>query len=236
MEKRETRSFDALLSIHLDKVNSTNEFAKNCLIEASDKTVLVSANFQSGGKGQANRSWESDECQNVLMSLGLNWRPKEPRIDKVALLSMQVAISLQRFLEDLVGEGLEIKWPNDILFRGKKISGILIENTLTATYLKQSIIGTGINVNQEKFPVYLDKVSSLKAISGKQYDITELRDSFASLLLEDLSRFGMSDTSQLLETYNKSMIFTAKSVEYELAGEQGSNRGTVLGCHSAFRK
>ena len=67
---------------------------------------------------------------------------------------------------------LSVKWPNDILSANKKIGGILIENTVKGKKINNSIIGIGLNVNQEKFPDSLKNVTSLKKITNKEFDLS----------------------------------------------------------------
>jgi len=72
---------------------------------------------------------------------------------------------------DSIGIRSEIKWPNDIYVRNKKICGMLIENTLTDTFLTASVIGVGLNVNQNEFPPQLVNPVSMTMLTGKEYDI-----------------------------------------------------------------
>ena len=71
-------------------------------------------------------------------------------------------------------DGFTIKWPNDIYWQDKKIGGILIENELEGKYITQSIIGIGLNVNQEIFHSDAPNPVSLKQIIGAEFDIQEL--------------------------------------------------------------
>ena len=94
-------------------------------------------------------------------------------IDQHFYISITVALSILKALQEFNIKKLMIKWPNDILSENKKIAGILIENVIKQNQLQGSIIGVGLNVNQTEFE-NLPNASSLKLLSGEHFNLDEL--------------------------------------------------------------
>ncbi|MFV0290337.1 MAG: biotin--[acetyl-CoA-carboxylase] ligase [Mangrovibacterium sp.] len=137
-----------LIKIH-EELPSTNVYALEQL-RASDVeefTVFRAIN-QTLGKGQKGNFWESERGKNLTFSVVL--RPVFLPISRQYMLSKVVCLSLFEVLSRRVS-GVKIKWPNDIYVGEKKICGVLIENQIRGTCLSGSVVGIGMNVNQELF-------------------------------------------------------------------------------------
>lgn len=153
--------------IHLQTVDSTNNYALALARQpdTAEGTVIL-ADFQTGGRGQGNNRWQSEAGLNLLFSIIL--RPVSVPAHRQFYLSMAIATGitggLQRF-----GIPAQVKWPNDILVNGKKIAGILIENTVMGPNLYTSVVGTGLNVNQTGFPADLPAATSLRLETGREH-------------------------------------------------------------------
>ncbi|TCS90091.1 BirA family biotin operon repressor/biotin-[acetyl-CoA-carboxylase] ligase [Anseongella ginsenosidimutans] len=136
----------------LTKVDSTNNYAKLLLANSGplpDGTVIL-AEGQEQGRGQAGNSWLSEPGKNLTFSIVLGCSFLLPA-DQF-YLSMAVSLGILDTLKPVLGNDCHIKWPNDIYAGKKKLGGILIENLLAGAALKTSVIGIGLNVNQERFP------------------------------------------------------------------------------------
>jgi BirA family biotin operon repressor/biotin-[acetyl-CoA-carboxylase] ligase len=125
---------------------------------------VIYTDYQTAGRGQQGNSWKSENRKNLLFSLLLY--PKHIPIREQFLISQAVSIGIKQVLDKYV-ENISIKWPNDIFWNNRKIAGILIENSLQGSFIKNSIVGIGLNVNQTDFDA-LNAVS-LKQITGKNY-------------------------------------------------------------------
>lgn len=135
--------------IHLDTVDSTNNYTANLI--KKDKIVhgtVILADEQSAGKGQRGATWLSGAGENVLLSVFI--APDNLSVENQYVLTYVASISILKVLRK-IGISAEIKWPNDIYVKRKKIAGILIENSLIGGRINTSIIGIGLNVNQVKF-------------------------------------------------------------------------------------
>lgn len=133
---------------HFDELTSTNDWARALLRRYPEDNIVVSADFQTSGRGQMGHRWESERGENLLYSIGLHLQNMPAGTSFILLQIASLAI-YETLKDDILG--LTIKWPNDIYIFDMKVSGTLIENKIQRGQILQSILGTGINVNQEKF-------------------------------------------------------------------------------------
>ena len=166
--------------IFLHEVDSTNNYANRLILSnaAEDGTVVMTS-FQNNGRGQAGNGWESENGKNLLASIILF--PNFLHARKQFLLSKAISLSIVEFLKKEVN-GVSIKWPNDIYVGNKKIAGILIENSVKGNNLFSSVLGVGLNLNQENFLSNAPNPVSLKQLTGKDFNIqkalSEITDHF----------------------------------------------------------
>jgi len=158
--------------VHLDSVDSTNNYAAKALLTKSLKegTVFAAA-CQQSGRGQAGSLWESETGMNLTFSIVLY--PTQIVLSDQFAISMAVSLGVADFLTQFVG-GVSIKWPNDIYVNDKKIAGILIETAISNGKFSQAIIGIGLNVNQEVFRSDAPNPVSLRNLTGKSYELSEM--------------------------------------------------------------
>lgn len=161
-------SFSGVKGKFLPEVDSTNEYLKQLIrVENIPEFFYAQTDFQTAGKGQPGSTWEAEKGKNLLFSLVIY--PQKIEITHQFIISQIISLAIQQTLSEYTNDIL-IKWPNDIYWRDKKIVGILIENSLQNQFIKNSVIGIGININQEKFTDVLPNPVSLKNITGKEYD------------------------------------------------------------------
>lgn len=163
------------VAIHLAEVGSTNAYlwewlAKNSPIEGT----VVWADAQTAGRGQVGSSWSSEIKKNLTASFLLlpKWLAARAQFGLCQVVALAICDTL--IWAGISEEDLRIKWSNDIFVGGKKIAGVLIENELRGQYLAHSIVGIGLNVNQEDFAPELSGATSLKKILKKDTDLTQL--------------------------------------------------------------
>ena len=158
--------------INLDETDSTNHYlAQLCDREPVSEYTTVRADYQTAGKGQRGNTWESERGKNLLFSFVLYPTFLEAR--RQFLLSQLTALAVKEALE-LWTDDIRIKWPNDIYWKEKKICGLLIENELSAEGIARSIIGIGLNVNQEIFHSDAPNPVSLRQITGLEENPMEV--------------------------------------------------------------
>ena len=197
--------------IKIDSTNSTNsELKKLCSEQNLQSFSVLVAQKQISGRGQVGNSWESEPYKNLIFSIILY--PENLPVKQSFIISEIFSLAVKETLDHYT-EHIFIKWPNDIYFQDKKICGILIENEITGDLISSSIIGIGLNVNQEQFISNAPNPISLKQITGKNHDPNKLLDSilnnakekYQHFLLENINAFY---TGYLNSLYRKSGYYT----------------------------
>lgn len=162
--------------IHLEETESTNSYLKDLLkSEQLTEGSFVVADFQTGGRGQMGNSWFSSKGDNLLFSILLY--PTEIPANEQFVISRITSLAIKNTLDQFTDD-IRIKWPNDIYWKDKKIAGILIENSLQGRVIENSIIGIGLNLNQQIFPPELPNPVSLRQITATQFDKSYILDLF----------------------------------------------------------
>ncbi len=159
--------------IYIEETASTNNMLKE-LYHANNNLAeftMVSAGYQTAGRGQQGNVWVSEKNKNIMCSILL--KPTFLHARNQFALSEAVALSVATYLDSFC-DGAKVKWPNDIYYRDKKICGILIENILQSHCISASIVGIGINVNQTTFPPDAPNPVSLSQLTGQEHDLANL--------------------------------------------------------------
>jgi BirA family transcriptional regulator, biotin operon repressor / biotin---[acetyl-CoA-carboxylase] ligase len=158
--------------LRFDEIDSTNLYLKRNYDELPNWTI-VQANFQTAGRGRFSRTFEVDKGKGMIESILLK---DDFAFDNHELLSILTGVALCKTLEEY-GFDPMIKWPNDVLLNGKKVSGILLESVINEK-MEALIIGIGVNINQDKFSEELNNAISLKMISNKEFSVDEFSREF----------------------------------------------------------
>ncbi|NMB06119.1 MAG: biotin--[acetyl-CoA-carboxylase] ligase [Bacteroidales bacterium] len=173
--------------IRLEETDSTNRYLKQLVREERpEEGSLVIADYQTEGRGQMGNSWYSGRGDNLLFSLLIY--PRQLPANESFILSRVTSLALKNLLDSFTDD-IRIKWPNDIYWKDKKIAGILIENDIQGKEIDNTVIGIGLNVNQQIFPVDLANPVSLRQITGIQHNREHLLELFMReffLLYRDL--------------------------------------------------
>jgi BirA family transcriptional regulator, biotin operon repressor / biotin---[acetyl-CoA-carboxylase] ligase len=187
---------------YLPSCHSTNDIALQLLKEeAVIEGTLVITNHQTAGRGQRGNTWEAQEGENLTFSLIL--KPHWLKATEQFGLNMAVSLAVHTCVSTLVGDGVKVKWPNDIYYYDKKIGGILIENTLQGYQLGDSVVGIGLNINQQHFGV--GTATSLFNILGRHVPLTPVLER----LLESLEQqyLLLKNNPSALETAYLSQLY-----------------------------
>ncbi|MBS4203146.1 biotin--[acetyl-CoA-carboxylase] ligase [Lederbergia citrea] len=210
--------------LHFETTVSTQIIAHQAAVDGAPEGTLIIAEEQTGGKGRMARSWHSSKQKGIWMSLII--RP-QLTLDKAPQFTLIAAIAAARAIEGVTGLEPEIKWPNDLLFNGKKLTGILTELQAEADKINFVVIGVGINVNQneEDFPPFVRGLATSLAIeSGTNISRTALTQSF----LKNFERYyhlyiekGFAPLKIIWESYAASIgkNIIAKTVTGEITGK-----------------
>ena len=166
--------------LHFETLDSTNNYLKEFVGKQNvQEGLVVVADHQTSGRGQIGNTWSSEPGQNLLMSVF--FKPHQLLAAHSFDFNMSVCLAVADAL-NYFHAGFQVKWPNDILFDNKKVSGILIENTLSGKYIQNSVVGIGLNVNQTEFVDSASKATSLRHVMGRDLDLRFVENQVLAML------------------------------------------------------
>ena len=155
--------------LRIRQADSTNRYLAQLSKEENlAEGTLVVAYEQTHGRGQGNNSWESEPGANLTFSILLY--PSFIHASQQFVLSKAVSLAVYDFVSQHVAD-VAVKWPNDVYVNEKKIAGILIENFIIDDYLSKTIVGIGLNINQNVFVSDAPNPVSLRQLTGKTYPL-----------------------------------------------------------------
>lgn len=172
--------------ISLPEVNSTSTWLKEHA-EELEMPVVVSTERQTGGRGQRGNTWEAEPGKNLTFSI--LFKPEGVAPAKQFFISEAVCLGVVDVLRRYIpaAEEVKVKWPNDVYVGDKKICGILIEHSLeSATEIRHTIAGIGVNVNQERFLSPAPNPVSIRNITGEAAELQPLLEEFVEAVFANL--------------------------------------------------
>ena len=197
--------------IELSTIDSTNIYAMAQIKAGLAKTgSCFRADYQTHGKGQHGRVWESSKGQNILCSYILElkkldalkkWTPT----DQIGF-SAAIALGIRAFFDAHTNGDTKIKRPNDIYWRDRKAGGILIENLLKGTEWTWAVVGIGININQTVFSPEAPNPVSLKQITGRDWDILSLQEALSKALTKSIQDWLMEGDEKTFQALDAACI------------------------------
>ncbi|WP_170110199.1 biotin--[acetyl-CoA-carboxylase] ligase [Flavilitoribacter nigricans] len=165
--------FVGKVSRRFSALPSTNDYAANWLLrERPAEGAAILADHQTAGRGQMGNTWDTESGQNLTVSV--IFYPTFLLARDQFELNQALALAVRDAVANFTEKPVIVKWPNDILIGERKICGILIQNSLSGPNIQSSIVGMGINVNQEAFAPGLSRASSLYLETGQKIDLNDL--------------------------------------------------------------
>ena len=225
-----------------DRIDSTNNYLLEAARNGAASGSVIIAEQQLAGRGRRGRVWQSPFARNLYVSV--LWR-FDSGVAALEGLSLAVGVMLVEALQDFGIAGLSLKWPNDVLFNGKKLGGILVEMTGDMSGSCAAVIGFGINVNMSKpLGAAIDQPwIDLATINGSSIDRNQLMSVILNHLLPGLSRFAQSGFSAFQQQWqNHDAFYGADVAVYQgdsvlvgkacgIAGNGGLKIATLTGEH-----
>lgn len=151
--------------LYFASLPSTMDVAKQAARDGAPEGAIVVADEQTAGKGRLQRQWLTPPGSGIALSIILR-----PSLAHLRGLTMVASLAAVRAIKETTGLDARIKWPNDLLIRGKKVCGILIDSELQGEEVQAAVIGLGLNVNLAPFAVagIADTATSLSAELGQE--------------------------------------------------------------------
>ncbi len=162
---------------HFTQVDSTNTEAKRLIDAGAVKEGLViTADYQTQGRGQYGRVWDSKLGQNMIMSIVI--APIFLKVKDQFSLNIIASLAVVELAKEYCKNAISVKWPNDVYVGSKKLSGILIQNFIQGDQINKSIMGIGINVNQQIWPDEVTRATSLSLEAKALLDRDKITNDF----------------------------------------------------------
>jgi BirA family transcriptional regulator, biotin operon repressor / biotin---[acetyl-CoA-carboxylase] ligase len=210
--------------VYFYQLHSTNKYAKENNV---DNDNIIITTYQYEGRGRFDRIWESLEGDNLTFSLVKSFRLDK---SKVFIVNFYTSYIVLKAIKDIFPEYLQsnfsLKWPNDLLLKGKKFGGILSELTNINNEEKKFIIGVGINVNQKAFSdSIIKKATSLRIETGI---IFELEDLLIRIVKEFYGNLHLlNDTDNMLSLWKKDSQIINKEIKFRKTNDNTEITGRV---------
>ncbi|HTT33238.1 MAG TPA: biotin--[acetyl-CoA-carboxylase] ligase [Methylomirabilota bacterium] len=184
---------------HFFKTDSTNRVAMELGHAGEPEGAVVLAEEQTAGRGRAGHTWLSERATGIYVTLLL--RPKLAPV-QAPLLTMMAGLSAHAAVEAVTGLVVDLKWPNDLMARGRKVGGILTEMHAEPAQVRFVIMGIGLNVNQEKFAGELaETATSLRMETGKPQSRMELLVRLLREFESDYNRFSSEGVPSVVKRF-----------------------------------
>jgi BirA family transcriptional regulator, biotin operon repressor / biotin---[acetyl-CoA-carboxylase] ligase len=184
---------------HFLKIDSTNRVAFELGHAGEPEGAVVLAEEQTAGRGRTGHSWHSERAAGIYVTMLL--RPKLAPV-QAPLLTMMAGLSAHTAVEAVTGLVVDLKWPNDLMIRGKKAGGILTEMHADPGAIRFVVVGIGLNVNQERFPGELANIAtSLRQETGKPQSRLELLVRLLREFETDYNRFVQEGVASVVKRF-----------------------------------
>ncbi len=184
---------------YFPQMHSTNELASRLAVHGTSHGTVVMADHQTKGRGREGRDWLSQPGSGILLSFVYK---EKIRLQDLFMLTMASSVGLVQALEKNNGLTAKIKWPNDLMIKGKKVCGILAEARLCGQNVDHVVVGIGMNVNtkMDEWPEEIKKTAtSLNEVQGKWLNREELAASImheCEIVLDRMQKKGKEEILQ----------------------------------------
>jgi BirA family transcriptional regulator, biotin operon repressor / biotin---[acetyl-CoA-carboxylase] ligase len=220
---------------HFPTLESSNTLLLEAAANGAPEGTLYLADEQTRGRGRGGHAWHSSPGDGLYLSV---LAKPSLRLREALLISLATGLAARSAIKSTIGIGIDLRWPNDLLFAGKKLGGILVETAVEPdadATLRYAVIGIGININHECFPADLAPIAtSLRLATGQQ----QSRNTLLIALLRALDFELTQLETQQLEAQQPNLLerFTAASTwvfgKRVHVPEQGGYTGITAGLDS----
>ena len=201
-----------------DQVNSTNDLALQYGVDGTQEGTLILAESQTHGRGRHGRRWHAPPGSSILASVILRHRL---RADQVGLPNLIGAVAIATAISELTDLSAQIKWPNDVLIQGKKVSGVLTELEYDQDRQPFFVMGFGVNVNTTRadLPEELHaSATSLKIETNRDISRVLLLQAILHRLEENYLCLKRGETDSIIEIANRLLHLASGWIQIKTAG------------------
>ena len=193
-------------------IGSTNDLLKDAARTGTAEGTVYVADEQTAGRGRRGRSWHAPAGSSLLIST--LFRPTWLPAGDAFLLTIIAAVAVAEAIEDVTHLSIDLKWPNDVYVRGRKLGGLLVESEISDTRLHWAIIGCGINVNWDPaaIPDLTNNATSISAELGAPFERRQLLRALLLRLDQRYTHLRQGARSALFETWRRRLVTLGQAV------------------------
>ena len=214
---------------YFSRIDSTNQYAKRIAEEGAPDGTLIIADEQTAGKGRSGRTWVTPPAEAIAFTLLL--RPKLSP-DRISMVTLVMGLAVTNAVNSLYGVSAGIKWPNDVVIKGRKLCGILTEMSAEVRQVNYIVIGVGINANLTSFPEEIREIAtSLRLELGCDINRAELIARVMTEFERLYAEFeAQGDLGAVMQEYNELCLNAGSKVR--VLDPNGEYTGTSRGINS----
>ncbi len=224
---------NGLYLLEYDSVSSTQDVARALVSSGTTNCAAVRADFQTLGRGRSGRDWFATAGDCLLATYILEW-PADPA--SFGTIALAAGVGVSEAIERLTSLSAQLKWPNDVLLRGRKTAGILIEIVPNQAGGWVALFGIGVNANMAKIPPELEgRATSLKIETGRTYNIREIERSVRESLRSACEILQTTGVGVIIDLWRQrdatrglSFVTTIEGQERKGVASGVSNEGALL--------
>ena len=203
-----------------DTLPSTNQYCELLNLDETEEFTVIVARTQTAGIGQRGNHWEAKPDKNLTFSLVLKptWLPVADQYQ----LTKAVSLGIADCLMPLIAEGdrrVRIKWPNDIYVDNNKICGILITHRITNGQIAASVVGIGLNVNQQTFPNWVPNPTSLHLLTGHEWVLDKMLEKVLDCIAHRYNELHNNPIGSMDEPYLDMLLRRDEEAQYSYQGQ-----------------
>lgn len=189
-----------------ESCSSTNDLAREMALQGAEEGTVIISEEQTAGRGTKGRIWYSPRKRGLYTSIIL--RPEQPSI---SLLPLVAGLGARQAIFEATGLQVGLKWPNDLVWEGKKLGGILCESGFLGNHLNYVIMGIGLNISQERtdFPPQIrSRATSLKLAKKEEIDRDSLIQNLWKTLNSWYGLFCQGRKDEIICAFEGNLVFS----------------------------
>jgi BirA family biotin operon repressor/biotin-[acetyl-CoA-carboxylase] ligase len=193
--------------IRVESCSSTNDLAHEMALQGEEEGTVIIAEEQLKGRGTKGRKWYSTRGKGIYFSVILR-----PRKRNLSLLPLAMGLAVRDALLETAGIAVRLKWPNDLVYAGRKLGGILCEASFRGNDVGHVVLGIGLNLThaRDEFPEeFRNRATSLQLELDKEIDKEDLLLKLWRVLGEWYSLFLQEKEAQIVKIFEESSVFSA---------------------------
>lgn len=210
---------------YVEETTSTNDDVMQRVLDNAPHGTAIYAGVQRQARGRQGRPWFSAPNQNLALSVAIVGESYAPYL---ALIPLAVGVAIAELLEAQSGLHIELKWPNDLLYQGKKLGGILCEGVQTGLVFRGAVAGVGVNLNvrAEDLPAELqEQATSILIESGQSLSLQQVAALARARIIQEVEALASGGRDNLLARWQTRDVTRGRYVDILSTGQSGTAEG-----------